>query len=71
MGLSAKRPSKANKDKLLDEVRSTAEPKKRINFDVDADLYRRMRTQAVNESRSVADITRALWVEYLSKYSNE
>ncbi|MDY6980131.1 MAG: plasmid partition protein ParG [Pseudomonadota bacterium] len=71
MALSAKRPSKL-KEELLQDVRSQDdEPKKRLNLDVEASLHRRMKAQAVNEGRSVADITRALWAEYLSKHSNE
>ena len=70
MALSAKRPSRL-KDQLLTEVQSTNEPKKRLNADVEASLYRRIKTQALTEDRSISDITRQLWVEYLSKHSNE
>ena len=68
MGLSAKRPSRI-KERLLQDVTATGEPKKRLNADVEASLYRRMKAQALKEDRTVADITRSLWVEYLSKHS--
>ena len=70
MSLSAKRPSKL-KDQLLQEVRDEHEPKKRLNADVEAGLYRRIKTQALREDRSISDITRNLWIEYLSNNSNE
>ena len=69
MALSTKRPSE--KSRLLDEVRETGAPTRRLNIDVDATLYRRMKTQAVKEDRTLSDITRQLWQEYLSKNSVE
>lgn len=69
MALSTKRPSE--KTRLLDEVRETAAPTRRLNIDVEAALYRRMKTQAVKEDRTLSDITRQLWQEYLSKNSVE
>ena len=69
MALSTKRPSE--KTRLLDEVRETAVGTKRLNIDVEATLYRRMKTQAVKEDRTLSDITRQLWAEYLSKYASE
>lgn len=70
MSLSAKRPSKT-KEHLLQEVTDMSEAKKRLNAQVEANLYRRIKTQAVREDRSISDITRQLWVEYLSKRSIE
>ena len=70
MSLSAKRPTRI-KEHLLQEVTDTDEPKKRLNAQVEANLYRRIKTQAVREDRSISDITRQLWLEYLSKNSNE
>ena len=71
MSLSAKRPSKL-KDRLMQEVKDDAHgPKKRLNTDVEANLYRRIKKQAVLEERSISDITRQLWIEYLSKNSSE
>jgi hypothetical protein len=70
MALSAKRPSKV-KDQLLETVRDMNEPKKRLNAEVEASLYRRIKARAVTEDRSISDITRRLWFEYLSNNSNE
>jgi hypothetical protein len=38
---------------------------RRLNIDMDADLYRRMKRQAVEEDRTLSQITRELWTEYL------
>ncbi len=70
MALSAKRPSQV-KDQLLEDVRNVNEPKKRLNAEVEASLYRRIKARAVTEDRTISDITRQLWVEYLSNNSNE
>jgi hypothetical protein len=70
MSLSAKRPSKT-KEHLLHEVTDMGEVKKRLNAQVEASLYRRIKTQSAREDRSISDITRQLWIEYLSKYANE
>lgn len=69
MALSTRRPSRI-KDQLLEEVRKPSELKKRLNADVEATLYRRIKGQAALEDRSISDITRQLWVEYLSKYTS-
>jgi hypothetical protein len=70
MTLSARRPSKV-KEQLMDDVRGANEPKKRLNAEVEASLYRRIKARAVTEDRTISDITRQLWVEYLSNNSNE
>ncbi len=70
MSLSAKRPTRM-KEHLLQEVTNTDGPKKRLNAQVEANLYRHIKTQAAREDRSISDITRQLWLEYLSKNSNE
>ena len=69
MPLSTKRPSA--KERLLNEVRRTGGKLKRLNIDMDADLYRRMKRQAVEEDRTLSEITRELWIEYLSKCAVE
>lgn len=63
--LKAERPSR-KKEKLLAAVQEGA-PKKRLNVEVDAALYRRIRARALEEERSVSEITRQFWIEYLSK----
>jgi hypothetical protein len=70
MSLSAKRPSRL-KDRLLQEVRETEQPKKRLNADVEVSLYRRIKARAVDEDRTISEITRQLWIEYLSNPSKE
>jgi hypothetical protein len=70
MSLSARRPSRV-KEQLLHDVQDESEPKKRLNAEVEASLYRRIKARAVTEDRSISDITRRLWVEYLSSHSNE
>ncbi len=65
MSLSAKRPSKTIKEKLMEDVIDTPSPKKRLNVDFDLPLYKQMKTKAIMEDRTVAEITRELWIEYL------
>jgi hypothetical protein len=67
MALSTKRPSA--KDRLIKEVQGAAGPTRRMNIDVDAQLYRRMKRQAVEEDRTLSEITRELWLKYLEKHS--
>lgn len=66
MLLSAKRPSKNLKDRLLQDVQDTEKPKKRLNAEVEATLYKQIKTRAVMDERSISDITRTLWIEYLA-----
>jgi hypothetical protein len=51
----------------MDDVMESNEKKKRLNADIEEDLYKKIKTRAVQEGRSVTDITRELWVTYLSK----
>ena len=69
MPLSTKRPSA--KERLLSEVMETGSRMRRLNIDMDADLYRRMKRQAVEEDRTLSEITRELWTEYLRKCAPE
>ena len=67
MALNAQRPSQT-KDKLLQAVTSQLSgKKKRLNADIEAGLYKRIKARALEEDRSVSDITRELWIEYLNK----
>lgn len=68
MALSSKRPSA--KERLLNSVRETGATR-RMNIDVDAQLYRRMKRQALEEERTLSEITRELWAEYLRKHAKE
>ncbi len=67
--LSTNRPSKANKtrEKLLKEVTDTSEKKRRLNTDIEDSLYKQIKMKAIEEGRSISEITRQLWIEYLSK----
>ena len=67
MSLSAKRPTKNIKAQLLEDVKDTKAPKKRLNADIEADLYRRIKSRAVMEDQTVSDITRKLWIDYLGE----
>jgi hypothetical protein len=70
MPLSTQRPS-AEKRRLLEELRESAPPLKRLNADIEASLYRKVKAQAVKEDRTLSEITRELWLEYLRKHSAE
>lgn len=70
MGLSAKRPSRGDeaRQRILQEVTETAsEKKKRLNAEIEESLYKRIKMKSVEDGRSISDITRDLWSEYLSK----
>lgn len=69
MGLSAKRPSRGDeaRQRILHEVTETTEKKKRLNAEIEEILYKRIKMKSVEEGRSISDITRDLWSEYLSK----
>jgi methionine aminopeptidase len=69
MALSAKRPSRGDeaRNRILHEVTETTEKKKRLNAEIEEALYRKIKIKAVEEGRSISDITRDLWSEYLSK----
>ncbi|MEL6734698.1 MAG: plasmid partition protein ParG [Pseudomonadota bacterium] len=69
MALSAKRPSRGDeaRQRILKEVTETIEKKKRLNAEIEESLYRQIKMKAVEEGRSISDITRDLWSEYLSK----
>lgn len=68
MALSAKRPSRGDeaRKRILHEVTETSEKKKRLNAEIEETLYRKIKMRAVEEGRSISDITRDLWSEYLS-----
>lgn len=70
MALTSKRPSKASsntREKLLKDVTDSIERKKRLNTDIEDSLYKRIKIRAIEEGRSISEITRELWIEYLSK----
>lgn len=69
MALSAKRPSRGDdaRKRILHEVTDATEKKKRLNAEIEETLYRKIKMRAVEEGRSISDITRDLWSEYLSE----
>lgn len=69
MALSAKRPSRGDdaRKRILHEITGTTEKKKRLNAEIEETLYRKIKMRAVEEGRSISDITRDLWSEYLSE----
>ncbi|GGA29504.1 MULTISPECIES: hypothetical protein [Salipiger] len=69
MALSAKRPTRADttRQRLMEKVTDTTERKKRLNAEIEESLYRRIKTRAAEEGLTISEITRRLWIEYLSK----
>jgi hypothetical protein len=69
MTLTSKRPSKGEeiKAKILEEIKDTGVKKKRLNADIEEDLYKRIKIRAIEEGLTVSDITRKLWTAHLSK----
>lgn len=69
MTLSAKRPSKGDetRKRLMKEVTGATEKTKRLNAPVEESLYKRIKARALEDEKSIAEITRKLWIEYLSK----
>lgn len=69
MALSAKRPGRGDeaRQRILREVTEATEKRKRLNAEIEESLYRQIKMKAVEEGRSISDITRDLWSEYLSK----
>lgn len=72
MALNRNRPSKTTKEKtqkekILSDVTDSTEKKKRLNTDIEESLYKKIKIKSVEEGRSISEITRELWIEYLSK----
>ena len=67
MALTAKRPSKGDeaRKRIMQDVTETSEKKRRLNAEIEDSLYRRIKIRTAEEGRSISDITRELWVEYL------
>lgn len=72
MTLTARRPTKGEetRQRLLSEISDTNQRKRRFNAEIDENLYKRIRLQAVKEDTSISAITRRLWSEYLSKVTD-
>ena len=69
MALTAKRPTRGDeaRARIMQEVTETTEKKRRLNAEIEDSLYRQIKAKAVEEGQSISQITRTLWLEYLSK----
>jgi len=68
MGISKKPASRSpTQEETHERVVQQAVGYKRLNAPVPTDLYRRMQQQALDEGRSVSEITRELWAHYLDR----
>ncbi|HJO55919.1 MAG TPA: hypothetical protein QF423_04545 [Candidatus Scalindua sp.] len=69
MALSAKRPSRGDnaRQRILHEISETNERKRRLNAEIEDTLYKQIKMKAVDEEKTISEITRTLWVEYLNK----
>jgi hypothetical protein len=71
MALSHKRPSKGEeiRTQILQDVIETSDSKKRLNVDIDINLFKKIKICATEEGKTIADITASLWRDYISKNS--
>ncbi len=70
MTLSTRRPSRgaeAREQFLQEAVTGKDGKKRRLNAEIEEALHRRIRIRAAEEGRTVSEITRELWAEYLDK----
>jgi len=71
MGLNAKRPSTARAEEMEKAeaaLRDEGEEKtKRLNVIVEESLLKRMKSFALDEGKTVSEITRDLWNAHMSK----
>jgi hypothetical protein len=69
MALSAKRPSKGDeaRQRIMEQVVDSEEKKRRLNAEIEDSLYRRIKMKAAEEGRTISEMTREMWIEYLSK----
>lgn len=68
MSLTSKRPSKRDETKaqILADLTTDKGPNKRLNVEIEAELYTRIKIKATEQGRSISAVTRDLWIEYLS-----
>ncbi|GEM_PF-318539 len=73
MKLSKNRPSKAAQKKktMIADVTGSIEKKRRLNTEIEESVYKKIKMQAAEEGRTISEITRKLWLEYLGKNSAE
>ena len=67
MALTAKRPSKGDeaRKRIMRDIKEGSEKKRRLNAEIEDSLYRRIKIRAAEENRTISEITRELWVEFL------
>ena len=70
-GMSARRPSRgeAVRERMLRDVASgeLTGRARRLSVEVGGDLAREIKIRAATEDRTISEITRQLWIEYLRK----
>ena len=73
MTLTTRRPSRSEeaRTRILKEVTEAGGKMRRLNVELDQSLYRQIKRQAVEDDRTISEITRELWIVYLSKSSDE
>jgi len=69
MKLSTQRPSKSEavRERMMRELGGASGKMRRLSVEVDEGLFRRIKMQAASEDRTISDITRTLWSQYLNK----
>ena len=69
MALTAKRPSTAddNRMRLMQEVAGDSGKKRRLNTEIEESLHKKIKVRAAEEGKTISEITRSLWIEYLKK----
>ena len=68
--LSTRRPSRGEdaRDRMLRDVTSPESGKmRRLSVELPPELAQRIKIRAATEDRTISDITRHLWIEYLHK----
>lgn len=67
MALTAKRPSRGDeaRKRIMQDIKGGAEKKRRLNAEIEDSLYRRIKIRAAEENRTISEITRELWIEFL------
>lgn len=67
MALTAKRPSKGDeaRKRIMQDIKNGPEKKRRLNAEIEDSLYRRIKIRAAEQNRTISEITRELWIEFL------
>lgn len=67
MALTAKRPSRGDeaRKRIMHDIKEGSERKRRLNAEIEDSLYRRIKIRAAEENRTISEITRKLWIEFL------